>query len=174
MPELRDRHRPTQDRHRSHLAAKTVGPSLVSWLRRQRMHASLPAPRLALMCRSTRRRTALRYDPPSSVGCAASLLGAVPDQDSSKCLLTNRSTEFLIPGLLELREQFAMTEMRSYRAYYLSESDHIRDVSAFKATDDMGACLEADFRLAQSEYAAIEVYEGWRLVWRKERQQQAA
>jgi hypothetical protein len=67
-----------------------------------------------------------------------------------------------------------MTEMRSYRAYFLSKSDHIREVCAFKATDEGSACLEADFRLAQSEYAAIEVYEGWRLVWRKERQQQAA
>lgn len=67
-----------------------------------------------------------------------------------------------------------MTEMRSYRAYFLSESDHIREVCAFKAGDDISACLEADFRLGQSEYAAIEVYDGWRLVWRKERQQQAA
>jgi|SoiMethySBSTD1v2_1073268.scaffolds.fasta_scaffold187510_3 hypothetical protein len=67
-----------------------------------------------------------------------------------------------------------MTDMRSYRAYFLSESDHIREVSAFKATDDVSACLEADVRLGQSEYAAIEVYDGWRLVWRKERQQQAA
>jgi hypothetical protein len=67
-----------------------------------------------------------------------------------------------------------MTEMRSYRAYFLSESDHIRDVSAFKAADDESACLEADFRLGQSGYSAIELYEGWRLVWRKERRQQAA
>ena len=67
-----------------------------------------------------------------------------------------------------------MTVPRSYRAYFLSEGDDITHVSDFKAFDDVSACLEADFNLAQLGHAAVEVYEDWRLVWRKERQQQAA
>ena len=38
----------------------------------------------------------------------------------------------------------------------------------------IAACHEADLMLEQSEYAAIEIYEGWRLIWRKTREQQAA
>lgn len=67
-----------------------------------------------------------------------------------------------------------MTEMFSYRAYFLTDSDHIRHVSGFKSTDDASACAHADVMLAQSDYAAIEVYQEWRLVLRRERQQQAA
>jgi hypothetical protein len=67
-----------------------------------------------------------------------------------------------------------MSEMRTYRAYVLSVGDDITQVSTFKAFDDVSACIEADFKLSQSGHAAIEVYEDWRLVWRKERQQQAA
>jgi hypothetical protein len=40
--------------------------------------------------------------------------------------------------------------------------------------DDVAAREEADLMLEQSEYAAIEVYEGWRLIWRKNRKRQAA
>jgi len=40
--------------------------------------------------------------------------------------------------------------------------------------DDVAACEEADLMLEQSEHAAIEVYQGWRLIWRKDRKQQAA
>jgi hypothetical protein len=67
-----------------------------------------------------------------------------------------------------------MTEMLLYRAYFLTESDHIRYVTGFKSTDDADACAQADVMLAQSEYAAIEIYQGWRLVRRRERQPQAA
>ena len=67
-----------------------------------------------------------------------------------------------------------MTEMLSYRAYFLTESDHIRHVTGFKSSDDTSACAQADFMLAGSEYAAIELYQDWRLVLRMERQQQAA
>jgi hypothetical protein len=64
--------------------------------------------------------------------------------------------------------------MTAYRAYFLSASEHIRDVRALQTTDDAAACAEAHFMLLRSEYAAIEVYEGRRLVWRQERAQQAA
>ena len=67
-----------------------------------------------------------------------------------------------------------MTEMLSYRAYFLTESDHIRYVTGFKSTDDASACSQADLMLARSQYAAIELYQDWRLVLRRERQQQAA
>ena len=67
-----------------------------------------------------------------------------------------------------------MDGMHSYRAYFLSASDHIRKVSAFKSTDDVSACAEADFMLRQSEYAAVEIYDGWRLVWHTVREQLAA
>jgi hypothetical protein len=67
-----------------------------------------------------------------------------------------------------------MRDLHSYRAYFLNASDHIRAVSRFKSTDDVAACEEADLMLEQSEYAAIEIYEGWRLIWRKDRKQQAA
>jgi hypothetical protein len=67
-----------------------------------------------------------------------------------------------------------MTEMFSYRAYFLTDSDHIRHVTGFKSSEDASARAHADFMLAQSEYAAIEIYQGWRLVLRRERQQQAA
>lgn len=64
--------------------------------------------------------------------------------------------------------------MTAYRAYFLSASDHIRDVRALQATGDTAACVEAQLMLLRSEYAAIEVYEGRRLVGRQERAQQAA
>jgi hypothetical protein len=64
--------------------------------------------------------------------------------------------------------------MPAYRAYFLSASDHIRDVRALQTTDDAAACAEAQFMLLQSEYAAIEIYQERRLVWRQERAQQAA
>ena len=67
-----------------------------------------------------------------------------------------------------------MTEMISYRAYFLTESDHIRYITGLKSTDDASACAQADFMLARSEYAAIELYQDWRLVLRRERQQQKA
>jgi len=67
-----------------------------------------------------------------------------------------------------------MSEKFSYRAYFLSASDHIRDVRGFKAADDASACTEAELMLERSEHAAIEVYEGWRLVWAKQRADRAA
>jgi hypothetical protein len=67
-----------------------------------------------------------------------------------------------------------MQDLYSYRAYLLSASDHIRAVSRFKSVDDVAACKEADLMLEQSEFASIELYEGWRLIWRKAREQQAA
>ena len=67
-----------------------------------------------------------------------------------------------------------MADLHSYRAYFLSASDHIRAVKGFTAMDDSAACMEAEWMLQQSEYAAIEIYEGWRLIWRKTREQQAA
>lgn len=67
-----------------------------------------------------------------------------------------------------------MTAMHSYRAYFLTASDHIRHVSGFEAADDESACTQADLMLNRSDYAAIEIYQGWRLVWRREREQQAA
>ena len=71
-------------------------------------------------------------------------------------------------------EAISMQDLHSYRAYFLSASDHIRAVSSFNSTDDAAACGIADLMLEQSEYAAIEIYEGWRLIWRKAREQQAA
>src|SRR5262245_17107454 len=53
-------------------------------------------------------------------------------------------------------EAMTMTEKLSYRAYFLSESDHIRYVRGFNSTDDASACAFADVMLAQSDYAAIE------------------
>ena len=67
-----------------------------------------------------------------------------------------------------------MTNKLSYRAYFLTDSDCIRHVTGFKSSDDASACAQADFMLARSEYAAIELYQSWRLVLRKERRQQAA
>lgn len=61
-----------------------------------------------------------------------------------------------------------------YRAYFLTASDHIRHVTGFEAADDVSANAQADCMLQRSDYAAIEIYEGWRLVARKERQQEAA
>jgi hypothetical protein len=65
-----------------------------------------------------------------------------------------------------------MTEMLSYRAYFITASDHIRHVTAFESTDDASAGAQAESMLAHSEYAAIEIYQGWRLIHRRERQQQ--
>lgn len=67
-----------------------------------------------------------------------------------------------------------MTDIRTYRAYFLSASDHIRAVSGFTSADDVAACAQADLMLEQSDYAAIEIYESWRLIWRKARGQEAA
>jgi hypothetical protein len=67
-----------------------------------------------------------------------------------------------------------MTELHSYRAYFLSTSDHIRYVRAVRAPDHMSASAQAEVMLRQSEYAAVEIYEGWRLISRMDRAQQAA
>ena len=64
--------------------------------------------------------------------------------------------------------------MPSYRAYFLTASDHIRHVIGFESADDVSALLEAARLLEQSEYAAIEVYQEWRLVHRRLKVQQQA
>ena len=65
-------------------------------------------------------------------------------------------------------------EKRSYRAYLLSASDHIRAVTVIEARDDASACMEADFILRASDYAAIEVWDERRLVCHTDREQHAA
>jgi hypothetical protein len=67
-----------------------------------------------------------------------------------------------------------MMELHSYRVYFLSSSDHIRYVRAVKAPDHMSARTQAETMLRQSEYAAVEIYEGLRLISRMDRTQQAA
>lgn len=64
--------------------------------------------------------------------------------------------------------------MPSYRAYFLTSSDHIRHVIGFASGGDASASLRADSMLEQSEYAAIEVYQEWRLVHRRVKVQQQA
>jgi hypothetical protein len=60
-----------------------------------------------------------------------------------------------------------MNEMVDYRAYLLSTSDHMREVRGFKSTDDASACAEANYMLRGSDLAAVEVYQGWRLILRR-------
>ena len=67
-----------------------------------------------------------------------------------------------------------MAELHSYRAYFLSSSDHIRYVRAVRAADHLSARAQVGVMLRQSEYAAVEIYEGWQLVSRMDRVQQAA
>jgi hypothetical protein len=64
--------------------------------------------------------------------------------------------------------------MHSYRAYFLSASDHIRSVTAIQTTDDASAAAEAEYLLSRSDYAAVEIWDGKRMVVRTERAQQAA
>jgi hypothetical protein len=65
-------------------------------------------------------------------------------------------------------------EERGYRAYFFSASDHIRDVRGIKVSRDLDAIAEAQALLAKSEYAFVEVYEEWRLVWRSDRERLVA
>jgi hypothetical protein len=67
-----------------------------------------------------------------------------------------------------------VTEFNSYRAYFFSSSDHIRYVRAVEAQDRRSARAAAELLLRQSEYAAVEIYEGWQLISRMDRQQLAA
>jgi hypothetical protein len=67
-----------------------------------------------------------------------------------------------------------MAEMHSYRAYFLSASDHIRSVKSIQTTDDAAAAAEAEFLLIHSEFAAVEIWDGKRMVVRTERAQQVA
>jgi len=67
-----------------------------------------------------------------------------------------------------------MKERHSYRAYFLSASDHIRSVKAIKTVNDASAGAQADDLLMRSEYAAIEISKDNRLVVRKERARQVA
>jgi hypothetical protein len=67
-----------------------------------------------------------------------------------------------------------MKERHSYRAYFLSASDHIRSVKAIKTLDDTSAAAQADDLLIRSECAAIEIWKDHRLVVRKERARQVA
>ena len=64
--------------------------------------------------------------------------------------------------------------MHSYRAYFLSASDHIRSVTAIQTTDDASAAAEAEYLLNRSEYAAVEIWDGKRMIVRAERVQQVA
>jgi hypothetical protein len=66
-----------------------------------------------------------------------------------------------------------MAELHSYRAYFLSSNDHIRYVRAVNAPDHLSVRAQAEVMLRQSEYAAVEIYEGWRLISRTDRAQQA-
>jgi hypothetical protein len=67
-----------------------------------------------------------------------------------------------------------MSRKRSYRAYLLSAGDQIRSVRIIDATDDASACLEADYILQHSEFAAVEVWDDLRLVWRSDRSKHVA
>ncbi|HET6158344.1 MAG TPA: hypothetical protein VFE34_08375 [Dongiaceae bacterium] len=66
-----------------------------------------------------------------------------------------------------------MSETRSYRAYFLNSSDHIRAVTVIQAEEDASAAAEAEFLLIHSEYAAIEIWDGKRLVVRAEQPPEA-
>jgi hypothetical protein len=77
---------------------------------------------------------------------------------------------FLIGNVIE----GPMKEMRCYRAYFLSASDHIRSVTIIRTADDASVSAEAQFLLTHAEHAAIEIWDGKRLVVRKERAQQVA
>lgn len=67
-----------------------------------------------------------------------------------------------------------MTEFNSYRAYFFSSNDHIRYVRGVEAPDHRSARAAAELLLRQSEYAAVEIYEGWQLISRTDREQLAA
>ena len=67
-----------------------------------------------------------------------------------------------------------MSEMIAYRAYLLCTSAYIREVRGFKAPDDESACVEADYMLSGSDLAAVEVYQGARMVWRRAKHSQVA
>jgi hypothetical protein len=67
-----------------------------------------------------------------------------------------------------------VNEMVDYRAYLLSTRDQIREVRGFKSTDDASAGAEADYMLKGSDLASVEVYQGWRLVARREKRAQVA
>ncbi|HET6156883.1 MAG TPA: hypothetical protein VFE34_00930 [Dongiaceae bacterium] len=73
-----------------------------------------------------------------------------------------------------IQEEESMAALRSYKAYFLSTSDHIRYVRAVKALDHLSASAQAEAMLRESDYATVEIYEGWRLVTRMNRTQQAA
>jgi hypothetical protein len=67
-----------------------------------------------------------------------------------------------------------MDDVRSYRAYLLSASDHIRSVTVITAIDDAAACVEAEALLRRSEHAALEVWDERRLVCHIEQTQLVA
>jgi hypothetical protein len=67
-----------------------------------------------------------------------------------------------------------MSGTRSYRAYLLSDGDHIQSVNVVDALDDASACLEANFLLRKSIHAAVEVWDKARFVWRGDRDEQIA
>jgi hypothetical protein len=67
-----------------------------------------------------------------------------------------------------------MSGERRYRAYLLSADDRIRSVQPIEAADDASACLEAEGLLQQTEFAAVEVWENRRLIWRSDQDKHAA
>ena len=67
-----------------------------------------------------------------------------------------------------------MSEERRYRANLLSADGHIRSVRPIEAADDASACLEAKDILQQTEFAAVEVWEDRRLIWRSDRDRHVA
>jgi hypothetical protein len=67
-----------------------------------------------------------------------------------------------------------VTNEHSYQAYFLGAKDRIGEMRVIEAPDHISARAAAKVMLCQSEYTAVEVYEGWRLVWRAERETWAA
>jgi hypothetical protein len=60
-----------------------------------------------------------------------------------------------------------MPPVNSYRAYFIDRLNHVESVASIEAMDINSACAQAESLLAQTRYAAVEIWEGSRIVGRK-------
>jgi hypothetical protein len=61
----------------------------------------------------------------------------------------------------------AMSPLISYRGYFIDHRNHVRSVVVIEAADTNTACVQAESLLRETRFAAIEIWDGPRIVGRR-------
>jgi hypothetical protein len=57
-----------------------------------------------------------------------------------------------------------MSSPSSYRGYFIDHLNHVQSIAVIEAADVESACAQAETLLEQTRYAAVEIWEGPRIV----------